>query len=360
MKLGAIIIVGKKDEWSAAAAAPQLAAANSQTLFLEPLASIEVCGRTVLDRLIGRFLDAGVETLAVLIEPESAYRMPKLRYVSPKVTVRVVNDIIPALDHALYQFSQNGVEHSFISSVDAYTETDLLDFFYFHKEARRPVTRAFDRDGLLDLWVIDCARSFLPHSTAADLERAMRDASLSGSAYFIKEYVLRLVHARDLRQLAFDTLHRRCERGPAGEEIRPGVWLDTGADLHRHARIVAPAYIGKNSKILEDVLVTRGSTVEENCVVDCGTVIENSTILAGTNVGIWLDVCHALVKENRILSLERDVMVEISDTALLRSNFTQRESIFRFRSHNKNSATEFIGQPLTPDAWQFGANLIPE
>jgi anti-sigma B factor antagonist len=65
--------------------------------------------------------------------------------------------------------------------------------------------------------------------------------------------------------------------------------------------------------------VTRFSSIERDCCVDCGTVVEDSSILANTNVGIWLDVCHAVVSGNKLLSLGRDVAVEIFDASLMRS-----------------------------------------
>jgi len=37
-------------------------------------------------------------------------------------------------------------------------------------------------------------------------------------------------------------------------------------------------------------------------------------------VGIWLDVSHALVHGNKLLNLERDVMLEFSDGSLVREN----------------------------------------
>ena len=85
--------------------------------------------------------------------------------------------------------------------------------------------------------------------------------------------------------------------------------------MHRWARIVAPAYIGRGSKIMEDTLITRHSTIEKNCCVDYGTVVEDSSILQNTDIGICLDVCHAVANGNKLLSLDRDVVIEISDPA---------------------------------------------
>ncbi|MGB7133004.1 MAG: hypothetical protein WBD59_19485, partial [Candidatus Sulfotelmatobacter sp.] len=50
------------------------------------------------------------------------------------------------------------------------------------------------------------------------------------------------------------------------------------------------------------------------------TVVENSSILQNTEIGICLDVCHAIANGNKLLSLDRDVVIEISDPAVMRSN----------------------------------------
>jgi UDP-3-O-[3-hydroxymyristoyl] glucosamine N-acyltransferase len=62
-----------------------------------------------------------------------------------------------------------------------------------------------------------------------------------------------------------------------GREIKPRVWVDDGAQLHRRARVVAPAYIGRASSVREDTLITRFSNVESFCEVDYGTAIEDDS-----------------------------------------------------------------------------------
>jgi NDP-sugar pyrophosphorylase family protein len=101
--------------------------------------------------------------------------------------------------------------------------------------------------------------------------------------------------------------------------------MDDGAEVHRRARIVAPAYVGRASKVMEDTLITRFSSIEKGCCIDYGTVIENSSILENTQVGICLDVCHAVANGNKLLSLGHDVVVEISDPSVLRFNSLDRK-----------------------------------
>ena len=114
---------------------------------------------------------------------------------------------------------------------------------------------------------------------------------------------------------------------PSGREIKPGIWAEEEAEIHRGARIVAPAYIGWGSKVREDTLITRCTSIEKNCYVDCGTVIENSSILANTHIGIWLDVCHAVASGDKFVSLGHDVVVKISDPSIMRSNSDAKKGV---------------------------------
>jgi len=324
----------------------------------EPLPCVEVLGRSVLERMIERLLRAGVEVISILAEAGTFCDVPGLRTKFERTTIEAVNDPKSAVDQKLTEYSQNGIEHAFVNSADAYAETDLLDLFYFHREARQAITHVFDRGGPLYLSVVDCgAKRQQPHRDVWPNEQEWK-----GASYFVREYAIRLTHPRDLRQLAADTLLGRCERGPCGHEISPGLWIDEGAQIHRRARLVAPAYVGRRSKVLDDTLITRFTTIERDCYIDCGTVIEDSSVLANSSVGIWLDVCHALVNGNKLFSLERDVLVEISDQRILHSTLPNRKAAAEVNKNaEKRAAAEDCRKPLvTPKVWQFGANLIQE
>jgi len=56
------------------------------------------------------------------------------------------------------------------------------------------------------------------------------------------------------------------------------------------------------------------------CYIDYGTVIEDSSVLKNSYVGIWLDVSHAVVGGNKLMNLERNVLLEISDPSLIREH----------------------------------------
>jgi NDP-sugar pyrophosphorylase family protein len=277
-----------------------------------PLACIEILGRSVIDRTIEQFQRAEAEVISVLVLAKAFPGKP-YSIAFPNVDCQVITDVRAAIAGKLAHYSQIGIEHSFVVSANVYSETDVLDLFYFHREGRRTATRARDCTDPLDLWIVDCAKA-----QKFGLDSALACAETTG-AYFVRQYVNRLNHPRDLRRMASDSLSGRCVTRPRGQEVRPGIWIDDGAEIHRRARIVAPAYIGRGSTLREDTLITRCSNIEQGCYIDYGTVIEDSSILKRTHVGIWLDVSRSVVDGNTLVSLKRDAILEISDPGVIRS-----------------------------------------
>lgn len=324
MQVGAILIVGAISETTVGELpASSAASISSQPLGLAdaPLACLEILGRTTVDRMLERLLWEDLAVVSVLVDSNVSHLVStvgKSDENSDKLRVQVVDDIWSAVAQTLKDYSDSGIDHAVITNASAYVECDLPDLLQFHRERRHAVTRAFDSQGALGLWVADSAR-------AGDVELAFfspQPEASGASFYFVKTYVNRLASPGHLRQFVADALRGKCEARPAGHETRPGVWIAEGAQLHRRARIVAPAYIGRGSRIREDTLITRCSNIESFSTVDYGTVIEDSSILSNSYVGIWLDVSHAVVQGNRLLNLERNVLLEFSDTSLIRENTT--------------------------------------
>ena len=205
MGLGAIVVVGAEQEIFSSAA-PQ---SDLKALLTQPLACVEVLGRSVLESMIERFVRADVETITVLVAAEHSCGVEPLRGAYENVSVRTVDDVLSAVSDQLRDYSQRSIEHSFVVSANVYAETDLLDLFYFHREARQVATRGMDRDGTLDLWVVDCAQAH-----QSELEGLLAQAEKIGATYFIRDYVNRLQHPQDLRRLVSDALSGRCAMRP--------------------------------------------------------------------------------------------------------------------------------------------------
>jgi len=354
--LGAVVVISARNQGSSPDCVGWLPRAEGFPGWLleEPLECVEVAGRSLVERIVERFAALNLEAISVLVESEAF--LPRFRNGTRNVTFRVASDLGIAIRQEVSAFSRQGIEHAFITGTSAYIETDLLDLFSFHREARQAATPTFDQQGPLPLWVVDCAKA-QPLPTEDLLRRAGQNTA---SEYFIREYVNRLDQPRDLRQFASDMLRGRCRTGPHGREVRPGVWHDEGAEIHRRARVVAPAYIGCDSKIRADALITRFSNIERDCCVDCGTVVEDSSVLGNTSIGIWLDLCHAVVSGNRLLNLEREVLIEILDPRVLRPTGASRRFVPKTseRLEVPEHSSHLQERRQMAEVWQFGSNNI--
>ncbi len=357
MKLGAIVVVSD-ESGRVESKRPKLLTDGGQGFMSgHSLACLEIAGRSMVERTVERLVAVGVEDILVVVDAKMP--MPKLRSNFGKVRVHVqqVKEITSALTQQIKEFRQAHISHCFVISASAYVETDLLDFFYFHLEAKHAATRSFDREGPLALWVVDCSKA-----DDAQLETLNIPTQAPRATYFIRDYVIRLNHPRDLRQFAEDTLRGRCESRPSGRQIRPGVWMDDKAHVNRKARVVAPAFIGRGSEVKADAVITRFSTVEKDCCIDCGTVVENSSILENTNVGIWLDVCRAVVCGNKIFSLNRNVCIEISDATLMRHGSSCATNDTKPRNKDSESLStkkKFFKKEQSAKSLWPDANIFP-
>lgn len=347
MGLGAIVLIGAESQPLSSAVVRRNGVSFSQRLEY-----LNILGRSTLERMVERFVRAEVEVVSVLVQDDEPHCVIPPLTAFENAKVQVVNNACSTIYEKLQEYWRNGIEHSFVICGSVYAETDLLDLFYFHREGRQATTRAIDRQGALNLWVMDTRKT-----QQSEVKDIFAPPATTAASYFIREYVNRLAHPWDLRQFASDVLRGRCAIRPQGREIKRGIWIDDGAEIHRRARVVAPAYIGRASKVMEDTLITRFSNVEKDCCIDYGTVVEDSSILQNTHVGICLDVCHAVATGSKLISLPRDVVFDISDPAVMRSNGSLPKEVkirksaragllFGRRKKERETLTSYNQQPL--------------
>lgn len=302
-----------------------------------PLACVEVLGRSVVGRLIDELRRADVDTISVFADAAIAPRHAGVDS-STNVTLCATEAPWDMAAQKLAAYAETEIEAILVMRASAYVEFDLTEFLQSHREQGNAATRAFDNEGPLDIWIIDKAR-------IAEGENVLATSRTSKPArYRVRGYVNRLEHPRDLRRLVVDGLTSGCGFRPQASEIRPGVWIDEGAQLNREARIVAPAYIGRGSRVEAQCLITRCSNVESNCQVDYGTVVEDSSILSNSYVGIGLDLSHSIVDGNNLLNLERNVTLEIADPCVIRQNRVARKE----KNHHSPVIFGFGGAQFAP------------
>ncbi len=266
-----------------------------------PIAALEILGRSIVEHTVARLHSAGIDAVSVVHEVGFSLTVGR----------RFVPDV-------LAKQARNGFERVLLVRLGAYAEVDCADLLRFHAEAAAGVTRVCDNAGPLDFWVLDSA----PPRPRLNLD--LPSNVNPPSDYLTKGYVNRLEGARDLRRLVVDAFQGRCAIRPRGREVNPGVWIDDGARVHRSARMVAPAYVGRGTRVRAAALITRFSNLERRCLVDYGTAIEDSSVLPYTHVGRGLDVAHAVVEGGRLMNLSRNVAVTIRDANLIGPTASRR------------------------------------
>ncbi len=285
-----------------------------------PLVCAEVLGRSVVERLLEELWRSGVEMISVCGD------WCEIEGGNSRVQACTTEEAWAAVTEVSLTRRKTDANAVLIVRVNAYIDFDLKDLLQFHREHGQDVTRAFDESGPLDMWMVEPAAL----AEGSDLMTVL--ATAEPVPYLVPGYVNRLEGADDLRRLAVDGLTSRCRLRPQGVESRPGVWIGEESQVHRNARIVAPAFIGRRVKIAEQCLITRCSNIESSCHVDYGTVVEDSSILPNSYVGIGLDLSHSIVDGNNLLNLERGVMLEVADPCVIRQNKTGSDRRFRSAS----------------------------
>jgi NDP-sugar pyrophosphorylase family protein len=329
-ELGAILVVGPQNSTPRHASCDrpgsELSPDADQAVLVEgSLACVEILGRSVLERTIERLCRVGVQIISVVMDEASSNLHSAFRGPLNNVTLHITNEPWAVAAQMLSEYADSAIETALVAELGGYVEFDAEEMLQFHRQQRQASTRAFHGQRALGFWVIDCNRT---DNTGGHFDFWAVPATRS-AGYALGGYVNPLAHARDLRRLVVDALQGRCQLSPIGREMKPRVWVDEGAHLHRRARVVAPAYIGRASSVREDTLITRFSNVESFCEVDYGTVIEDTSVLSNSYVGIWLDVPHAVVCGGKLLNLSRNVTLDVADASLLRRNIALRKDISR-------------------------------
>ena len=286
---------------------------DSQGELGTPLVCVEVLGRSVVERLIDELRRGGVGKISVYRGTSESPTCADIHSASP-IEFCSAETAWGGAAQRLATCKDSGADSIVVARVAAFVDFDLKDALQFHREQAQGVTRAYDDEGPLDLWIID------PSGISDGADILSTQSKVEPARYLVRGYINRLKDPGDLRRLAVDGLTSRCGLRPEGTESRPGVWMDEGAQVHRDARVVAPAFIGRGTRIAEQSLITRCSNIESNSQVDYGTVVEDSSVLANSYVGIGLDVAHSIVDGNNLLNLERGVTMEIADPCVFRQN----------------------------------------
>jgi NDP-sugar pyrophosphorylase family protein len=280
---------------------------------------LDVLGRPLLARVADHLKDFGISNITAIADIGPSAK----RFVTPVLCQNVA--WLPAPGAALWRaaqevfsrFAQNGADLVLVLRLNAYHELDYEKLIQFHLDSNARVTAVTDSQGaMLGTFAISASRR---NDAAFLLRHSLQESRMPLVLYRFAGYSHRLATLADLRQLAVDAFCGRALIVPQGEEIKPGVWAAPGARIHRGARILSPAFIGRYARVRATAVITRCSALEHHTEVGRGTIVEDATVLPYTKLGAGLDVAHAVVGFGKVASLRRRVEVEITDSKLVGS-----------------------------------------
>jgi hypothetical protein len=289
------------------------AAEEQLPLSVFPLALLETAGKTPLQRMAERLQQYGIEPVTVVVESESAGQA-RLANTKTLESATMREGFWRTAEHAFNEMIADGAELVVLIKLGAYAEVDFEKLLQFHLDQQARVTQAYHQAEPLEIFCISASR----RNDAASLFRSRLTKCRSECPGFAHQgYANHLKDPRDLRQLTIDILTLQTETRPAGEEVKPGIWIQPGAVVEKGARVLAPAFIGASARIFSGAVITRCSSIERRAQVDCGTVVENSTVLPYSYVGAGLDLAHCIAGMKRIVNLRRNASIEIADSKLI-------------------------------------------
>lgn len=315
MRVSAILVIN--DRSSSAGFINDCAPQERRKPARGPMACAEILGKSVLDRTVARLRRGGIQLISVIGGPNLTSLTSLTSSRNFEVTV-VGNPFArwTVAQAKVKEQSAQGIETIAMIGLGAYMELSVEDALEFHCAQGVPLTQLEDHQGPLDFWIVD-ADWFNAAATGCTLPFRYGEFPGLPVPCHINGYVNRLAEARDLRRLVLDAFLSRCEIYPPGQEVRPGVWIDDGARVHKFARLVAPVYVGRSAKVGPSAVVTRFSNVERRCRVGEGTVVDAATVLPHTALGSQLEVSHAVVDGNKFVDLDRNVALQIDDPNLI-------------------------------------------
>ena len=268
-----------------------------------PIAQWDVLGKSVVDRVRERLHVFGVSEIAVISEQNVGGEHGA-----------GAADFWTAWNDVISRYLKLDLTTLLLVRVGPYIELDIADFLQFHRETSSAMTQVYDARGALDLVAVDGKR--LAQGTGTFRSR-LQTLIPKHKRYPFSGYCNRLADVRDFRRLATDALWGRAAIRPLGQEIRANVWISENARIDESARTLAPAYIGRNSRVNADCVIHGACAIEQDSEIGFGTTLEDSCVLAGTYVGPGLRVCGGVVYQQTFFHLGRNVQLQFHDRRLL-------------------------------------------
>ncbi len=282
-----------------------------------PMALLDVLGRPVLKRITDRLARYGVHAVTVIgnTPGEASHLVSRAMGAAVRWNPTPARGVWRTAQQVFSEYALDGADLVLVLRLGPYAEVDYDQLAQTHLDQNGRVTAVTDAVGkLLGIFVVSSSRR---NDAAYLLRHQLQEFRTPFVRYVFNGYVNRLASAADLRRLAVDGFFGRAQVQPEGVEVKPGVWVASGARIHRRARLLAPAFVGEHAEVHASAVLTRGGVLEHHTVVDCGTIIDDATLLPYSTAGSGLDIAHTVVGFGRLAHLRRNVELEISDPKLV-------------------------------------------
>ena len=103
----------------------------------------------------------------------------------------------------------------------------------------------------------------------------------------------------------------------SGTEREPGIWISRNVAVHPSVLLVAPVYIGPDSRINRGVRIGPKVVIEGESIIDNSTSIENSLVMAGSYIGEALELNNTIVEHSLLVNVRLGASVNIAESFLL-------------------------------------------
>ena len=100
-------------------------------------------------------------------------------------------------------------------------------------------------------------------------------------------------------------------------QAEQGVWISRNVVIHSTAKLIAPVYIGENSRIGHGAVIGPCAVVENNCLIDRNTQVRQSVICRDSYVGVGLEVDGCLIDKNTLANIPLKTVVNMQDDFIL-------------------------------------------
>lgn len=187
------------------------------------------------------------------------------------------------------------------------------DRLYYHKQP----------DSLPEKWTgwgwLTAAtyRSVPADATERDLEEnlhsrgALRDMTSARSLLDFSTLESMLLAQRQILSDAETNSHL------SARQIEPGIWVARNVVIHPTARLVAPVFIGENSRIGKGATIGPNAVVSHDSIIDTHSTVTDSAVYPGSYCGEGLALDHVIVNRNRLMDGHLHTLVNVSDNFIL-------------------------------------------